>query len=68
MTICLKQMKSGKYSFVNLLSFWVIFSPDPLELVKMMWPQDRPVTRQVVKVVHDDGHKQVDDLGKIRNP
>lgn len=40
MNICLKQMKSGKYSFVNLLSFGVIFSPDPLELVKMMWPQD----------------------------
>lgn len=53
---------------VNLLSLWVVFSPDPLELVKMMWPQDRPVTRQVVKVVHDDGHKQVDDLGKIMNP
>ncbi len=52
---------------VNLLSFWVIFSPDPLEFIKMMRPQDRPITRQVVKVVHDDSHKQVDDLGRIRN-
>ena len=55
------------YFAVNLLSFWVIFSPDPLEFVKMMWPQDWPITCQVIKVVHDDGHKQVDDLGRIRN-
>jgi len=28
----------------------------------MMWPQNRPITGQIVKVVHDDSHKQVNDL------
>ncbi|TNN65176.1 hypothetical protein EYF80_024583 [Liparis tanakae] len=41
--------------------------PDPLEFVEMMRPQDGPITCQVVKVVHDDGHKQVDDLRMIGN-
>lgn len=27
-----------------------------------MRAQDRPITRQIVKVVHDDGNEQVDDL------
>lgn len=52
---------------VNLLSFWVIFSPDSLKLVKVMGSQNWPITRQVVKVVHDDSHKQVDDLRKHMN-
>lgn len=30
----------------------------------MMWPQNRPITGQIVKVVHDHGHKQVNDLQK----
>lgn len=47
---------------LNVLSFWVVLGPDPLELIQMMRSQDRPVTRQVIKVVHDDSHKQVDDL------
>ena len=27
-----------------------------------MWSKDRPITSEVVKVVHDDSHEQVDDL------
>lgn len=44
--------------------FRVIFSPDLLELVQMMWTKKRPVTGQVVEVVHDDSDKQVEDLRK----
>ncbi|UYV78975.1 hypothetical protein LAZ67_17000536 [Cordylochernes scorpioides] len=27
----------------------------------MMWPQDGPVPSEVIKVVHDDSHKEIDD-------
>lgn len=30
----------------------------------MVRPQNRPVPGQIIKVVHDDSHKQVDDLKK----
>ena len=46
----------------GLLCFRVVLGPDPLELVQVMRAQNRPITRQVIKVVHDDGDKQVDDL------
>lgn len=28
----------------------------------MVWTEEGPVPRQIVKVVHDDGDKQVQDL------
>ena len=40
----------------------VIVRPHPQELVQVMSPQDGLVSRQVVKVVHDDSHKQVQHL------
>ena len=43
-------------------SLRVVLRPDGLELIQVMRAQDGPVPCQVVKVVHDDGHKQVDDL------
>lgn len=46
----------------NSLGFRVVFGPDPLELIQVMWPEDGPITCQIVKVIHDDGDKQVDDL------
>ena len=49
-----------------LLCFRVVLGPDPLELVQVMRAQDRPIARQVIKVVHDDGDKQVDDLKRVR--
>lgn len=30
----------------------------------MVRPQNRPVPCQIVKIVHDDSHKQIDDLKK----
>lgn len=44
------------------LGLGVVLSPDPFELVQVMGPKDGPVTCEVVKVVHDDGHKEVNDL------
>lgn len=46
----------------NSLSFRIIFRPDPFKLIQVMWPQYRPITGQIVKVVHDHSNKQVDDL------
>lgn len=45
-----------------LRGLWIIFGPDFLEFVQVLRTKDGPVARQVVKVVHDDRHKQVDDL------
>lgn len=46
----------------NSLGFRVIFGPDPFELIQVVWPENGPITGQIVKVIHDDGNKQVDDL------
>lgn len=46
----------------GLRGFWVIFSPDLLKLVQMVWTKERPITGQVVEVVHNDGYEQVKDL------
>lgn len=46
-------------------SLWVVLRPDGLELVQVMRAQDGPVPREVVKVVHDDGHEEVDDLQRM---
>lgn len=46
----------------NLLGFRVILGPDPFEFIQMMRTKDRPIPRQVVKVVHDNGYEEVDDL------
>ena len=44
----------------HLLSTGVVLGPDSDELVQVVSPQDGAVSRQVVKVVHDDGHEQVE--------
>lgn len=44
------------------LSLWIILGPDGLEFIQVMRAQDGPVPCEVVKVVHDDSHKEVDDL------
>lgn len=44
--------------------FRVVIRPHPLKLVQVVGAQDRPVSCQVFKVVHDDGDEQVDDLEK----
>lgn len=45
------------------LGLGVVLSPDPLELIQVVGAKDGPVPCEVVKVVHDDGHKEVNDLG-----
>lgn len=47
------------------LGLRVVLGPDPLELVQVMRPEDGPITCQIVKVIHDDGDKQVDDLKNV---
>ena len=39
----------------------VVLAPEADELVEVVRAQDGPVARQVVKVVHDDRHEQVQD-------
>lgn len=41
---------------------WIILTPQADELVQMVGPQDRPISCQIVKVVHDDRNKQINDL------
>ena len=43
------------------LAVRVVLRPGGDKLVEVVRAQDRPVARQVVKVVHDHGHKQVED-------
>jgi len=44
------------------LGVGVVFAPQANKLVQVVRTQDRPISGQVVKVVHDDGHEEVDDL------
>ena len=44
----------------NLLRTRIIFCPDPDKLVQMVSTQDGTVSGEVVEVVHDDGHEQVE--------
>lgn len=42
----------------------VVFCPDLLKLVQVVWTEEGPVPRQVVKVVHDHSDEQVQDLDR----
>ena len=44
----------------NLLRTRIVFCPDPDKLVQMVSTQDGTVSGEVVEVVHDDGHEQVE--------
>ena len=44
------------------LCLWVILRPEPHKLIEMVRTEDGPITCEVVKVVHNDSHEQVDDL------
>ena len=43
------------------LGVGVVLAPQPDELVEVVGAEDGPVTGQVVEVVHDDGHEEVED-------
>lgn len=45
-----------------LLCFRIIFRPKAHKLIQMVWSKDGPISCQVVKIVHDHSHKQVDNL------
>lgn len=47
---------------IYLLCLWIIFWPQPHKLIQMVWTQNWPVSSQIVKIVHDNSHKQIDDL------
>lgn len=47
--------------FDSALGVWVILGPQAYELVQMVCAQNGPIPSQIVEVVHDDRHKQVDD-------
>lgn len=51
----------------HLLGLGVVLSPDPFELIQVMGPKNGPVTCEVVKVVHDDSHKEVNDLRNVKD-
>lgn len=40
----------------------IVLGPETDELLQVVGTEDGPVPRQVVEVVHDDGHEQVDNL------
>lgn len=59
-----KELSKAGWVVVNLLCLGVIFRPYSFEFVQVVRPQNRPVPRQIVKIVHDDSHEEVDDLEK----
>ena len=42
------------------LSARIVLCPDPDELVKVVSAEDGGVPREVVKVVHDDSHEEIE--------
>ena len=41
------------------LGVWVILRPEVNKLPEMVGPEDGPIPREVVEVVHDDGNEEV---------
>lgn len=58
----LSQLRESGLPSGNLLGFRVILCPDSFKLIQVVGTKDGPVPCQVVKVVHDDSYKEVDDL------
>ena len=56
------QLAGGGDWWHHLLGFGIVLRPEPDKLIQVVGPQDGPIPRQVVKVIHDDGDKQVDNL------
>jgi hypothetical protein len=46
----------------NVRCVWIVFCPYSHKLVQVMGTQDGRVSRQIVKVVHDDSDEQVQHL------
>lgn len=50
--------------FNATLCIGIVLTPKTNEFVEMMGAQNGPITRQIIKVIHDDSNKQVYDLEK----
>ncbi len=48
----------------HLLCLGVVFSPSGDEFVQVMRTEDGPITSEVVKVIHNDGYEEVNELKK----
>ena len=58
-----KQRESDAFIFVlDLLRFRIVFGPETNELIEMMRPENRPIPREIIEIVHDDSNEQIDDL------
>ena len=47
--------------FDSSLGVRIILGPKSNELSKVMGPKDWPISREIIKVVHDDGNKEIED-------
>lgn len=45
----------------------VVLRPQPYELLQMMRTENGPVACQIIEIIHDDGHKQVDDEKRAKD-
>ena len=57
--------KNLNLSFVHSLCLRVVLGPESHELVQMVRPQNGPIASEIVEVIHDDSHEQIDNL-KVR--
>ena len=57
----LPQQSHHVHVFDPSLGVRVVLRPQPDKFIKMVRAQDGPVACQVVEVVHDDGHEEVED-------
>ena len=55
-----RDSKASMYLLRNLLSTGIIFCPNSNKLVEMVSSENGGVSGQVIKVVHDDSHEQVE--------
>lgn len=52
--------------FNSPLGVGIVLGPQANKLVQVVWPENRPISRQVVEIVHDNGNEEVDDLFTAR--
>ena len=47
--------------FDSSLGIRIILRPKPDELVKVVGTKDWPISSEIVKVIHDDSHKKIEN-------
>lgn len=43
-------------------SVGIVFTPKTDKFVQMMRAQNGPIAREIIKIIHNNGHKQIDNL------